>query len=77
MDTDEVVQRLLTRAQEQGRADDTEDVIRRRQELYLEQTQPLIEHYKKRDLVVEIDGTGEVAEVTDRVFRALDVLPES
>lgn len=77
VDQDEIVARLLQRAQEEGRADDTEDVIRRRQEIYLEQTQPLIAVYKERGLVHEIDGMGEVDEVTKRIFDALDVVPES
>src|SRR6187551_312316 len=50
---DAIVARLLQRAQVEGRADDTEEVIRRRQEVYLEQTEPLIAVYKDRDLVVE------------------------
>ena len=70
-DTDELVRRLLKRAQEQNRADDTEDVIRHRQNVYLEQTQPLIEIYSARDLVVEIDGLGQVGEVTERILNAL------
>jgi adenylate kinase len=77
VDKDEVVKRLLERAQIEGRADDTEDVIRRRQEVYLEQTAPLIEVYKQRDLLVEVDGLGDVDEVTKRIFDALDVVPES
>jgi len=70
-DTDEVVRRLLNRAIEQGRADDTEDVIRRRLEVYEEQTAPLTNTYAVRDLVVMIDGLGEVAEVTGRILEAL------
>jgi adenylate kinase len=70
-DTDEVVRRLLNRAIEQGRADDTEDVIRRRLEVYEEQTAPLTNTYAARDLVVMIDGLGEVAEVTGRILEAL------
>lgn len=70
-DTDEVVRRLLNRAVEQGRADDTEDVIRRRLEVYEEQTAPLINVYAGRNLVVTIDGLGEVAEVTGRITEAL------
>jgi adenylate kinase len=77
VDQDEIVSRLLQRAQVEGRADDTEDVIRRRQELYIEQTEPLIEVYQRRGIVVEVDGMGEVTEVTNRVFEALDVVPES
>ena len=70
-DTDEVVRRLLNRAIEQGRADDTEDVIRRRLEVYEEQTAPLTDTYAARGLVVMIDGLGEVAEVTGRILSAL------
>ncbi|MFT4081695.1 MAG: adenylate kinase [Nocardioides sp.] len=77
VDQDEIVQRLLQRAEVEGRADDTEDVVRRRQEVYLEQTSPLIEVYKSRDLVHEVDGMGEVDEVTARIFAALDVVPQS
>jgi adenylate kinase len=68
---DELIKRLLKRAQEQGRADDTEEVIRHRQEVYLEQTQPIIDIYTERDLVVAIDGLGQVNEVTERILRAL------
>lgn len=77
VDQDEIVARLLQRAQVEGRADDTEDVIRRRQEVYGEQTEPLIAVYKSRGIVHEIDGLGEVAEVTQRIFDALDIIPES
>ena len=70
--TDEVVKRLLNRAKEQGRADDTEEVIRRRLEVYEEQTAPLIARYQARGLVVTVDGLGEVAEVTDRITKALN-----
>jgi len=77
VDSEELVQRLLQRAVTDGRADDTEDVIRRRQELYLEQTEPLIGVYRERGILVEVDGMGEVDEVTKRIFDALDVIPES
>jgi adenylate kinase len=70
-DPDELVRRLLKRAQEQGRTDDTEDIMRHRQNVYLEQTQPLIEIYSSRNLVVEIDGLGQVGEVTERILNAL------
>lgn len=77
VDQEELVQRLLRRAQTDGRADDTEDVIRRRQEVYLEQTAPLIDVYRERGLLLEVDGTGEVDVVTQRIFAALDVVPQS
>ena len=77
VDPEELVQRLLQRAQTDGRADDTEEVIRRRQEIYAEQTEPLIGVYRERGILVEVDGVGEVDEVTTRIFDALDVVPQS
>jgi adenylate kinase len=77
VDSEELVQRLLQRAETDGRADDTEDVIRRRQELYVEQTEPLIGVYRGRGILVEVDGMGEVEDVTNRIFAALDVIPQS
>jgi adenylate kinase len=70
-DTDEVVRRLLNRAIEQGRADDTEEVIRHRMDVYAEQTAPLINVYSSRNLVREVDGLGAVEEVTERILSAL------
>lgn len=72
VDGDELVHRLLQRAKLEGRTDDTEDVVRRRQEVYVEQTAPLLEVYAARRLLVDVDGTGEVDKVTARVFDALD-----
>ena len=77
VDNEELVQRLLQRAETEGRADDTEEVIRRRQEVYAEQTEPLIEVYRARNLLIEVNGMGEVDEVTQRIFDALDDIPQS
>lgn len=77
VDNEEIVQRLLARAQVEGRADDTEDVIRRRQEVYLEQTEPLIGVYRDRGLLIEVDGMGDVDHVTQRISDALAPVNES
>jgi adenylate kinase len=77
VDQDAVVERLLHRAVTEGRADDTEEVIRRRQEIYTEQTEPLIEVYRDRSLLVEVDGMGEVGEITERIFAALEPIQAS
>ncbi|MCW2808008.1 MAG: adenylate kinase [Marmoricola sp.] len=77
VDGEELVQRLLQRAETDGRSDDTEDVIRRRQELYIEQTEPLIDVYRGRGMLIEVDGMGEVDEVTQRIFKALQDVNES
>jgi len=68
---DEIVSRLAKRAHEQGRADDTEEAIRHRQQVYLRETAPLIEVYRERGLLIEVDGLGEVEEIADRVREAL------
>ena len=77
VDKEELVQRLLQRAQTEGRADDTEDVVRRRQEVYHDQTAPLIDVYRDRGLMIEVDGMGEVDEVSKRVLDALVDVMES
>jgi adenylate kinase len=70
-ETEEVVVRLLKRAEAEGRPDDTEEVIRHRLELYAKETAPLIEVFTARGLVVAVDGLGEVSEVTARIDAAL------
>ncbi|HYQ76547.1 adenylate kinase [Cellulomonas sp.] len=70
-DADVVVERLLKRAEIEGRADDTEPVIRRRLDVYAEQTAPVSGLYAERDLLVRVDGIGEVDEVTERLLAAL------
>ncbi len=76
-DDEELVRRLLARAQSDGRSDDTEEVIRRRQEVYAEQTAPLIGVYRERGVLLEVDGMGEVDEVTARILAALEGISES
>ena len=71
VDVPEVVARLLKRAQIEGRSDDTEDVIRHRQDVYAEQTAPLVDVYAGRGLLVPVDGMGEMDDVTERVTSAL------
>jgi adenylate kinase len=71
-DVDELVDRLLRRAEIEGREDDTEDVIRHRQEVYAAETAPLVDIYASRGLLVAVDGMGEVDEVTTRLSAALD-----
>jgi adenylate kinase len=71
-DSDEVVARLLRRAEIDGRSDDNEETIRVRLQVYAEQTEPLLEVYRGRGLLVEVDGLGEIEEVSERVFAALE-----
>jgi adenylate kinase len=71
VDPEELIQRLLKRAETSGRADDTEDVIRHRQEVYTAETAPLLEVYGSRGIVFKVDGMGDVDEVTRRIDAAL------
>ncbi len=71
VDDDAVVARLLKRAESEGRADDTEDVIRERMAIYHRETKPLSDTYRAHGLLVEVDGLGEVDEVTKRILTAL------
>jgi adenylate kinase len=73
VDDAELVRRLLARAVAEGRADDTEDVVRRRQEVYREQTAPLIEVYAARGLVHSVDGLGDVDDVQARLWESVSV----
>ena len=71
VDDEAVVARLLKRAEVEGRADDTEEVIRERMAIYHRETKPLSDTYRDRGLLVEVDGLGEVDEVTQRILAAL------
>ncbi|WP_322410100.1 adenylate kinase [Microbacterium invictum] len=68
---EESIARLSKRALEQGRADDTETVIAQRLAIYESETAPIIGVYATRGIVDEIDGTGSVDEITDRILAAL------
>jgi adenylate kinase len=72
VDPDELVQRLLKRGATAGREDDTPEAIRTRQQVYIDDTAPLLEVYRQRGVLVEVDGLGEVDAVTERLFAALD-----
>ena len=71
-DSEELLRRLSGRAQELGRSDDTPEVIKRRLDVYEEQTAPLIDIYASRSLVAKVNGLGEIADVTNRIIEVLD-----
>ena len=70
-DREEIVRRLRKRALEQGRADDSEEAIRHRQEVYQRETEPVVAMYRDRGVLLEVDGLGEIEEVTERIFARL------
>ena len=69
-DQEEIVRRLQLRSVEQGRADDSEDAIRHRQEVYQRETAPVLEMFREQGLLIEVDGLGSVDEVSDRIWDA-------
>ena len=71
VDTDEVVQRLLKRAEVDGRADDTEEVVRHRLAVYDEETAPLAALYRERGILHQVDGMGGMDEVAERITAVL------
>jgi adenylate kinase len=68
---DELVERLLRRADLEQRQDDSEDVIRRRLKIYADETAPLLAEYEARGILRVVDGTGSVEVITARIFAAL------
>jgi len=75
VDPEELIARLLKRAETSGRADDTEEVIRHRQKIYAAETAPLLKIYNERGLLREVDGMGDVDEIAQRIDRALEAPP--
>ncbi len=71
VDEEELVQRLLRRAEIEGRSDDNEETIRNRMRVYREETQPLIDYYRQRGLLREVPGSGSVEDVGARLREAL------
>jgi len=67
---DELVRRILGRAREHGRADDSPELIGKRYDLYLAETEPVIAHYETRGLVRRVNGVGPIDEITQRLFKA-------
>jgi adenylate kinase len=71
---DEIVRRLLLRSEVEGRSDDAEDVIRHRLELYRQETEPVIERYGRRALLVSVDGTADIEVVTVSALQGIEAI---
>ena len=71
VDVNEVVGRILRRAEVEGRADDKEETVRERMRVYAEQTAPLMEFYDQEALLVTVDGMGTMDEVASRIEEAV------
>jgi adenylate kinase len=71
---DEIIDRLLKRAEKEGRKDDTRDVIENRIGVYNSQTQPLIDYYSQRDLFTSVNGIGSINEIFDAICAKIDAV---
>lgn len=76
-DREELVQRMIKRATTSGRADDTEEVIRHRQDVYDAETAALLPIYRARGILHEVDGMGTIDEVEARVAEVVRQLEQS
>jgi len=74
VDAEELVARIVNRARETGgaRADDNEEVLRNRLQVYLDQTAPLIDYYQRAGLVKSIDGMADIDTVAAAIAAALE-----
>jgi len=64
---DELMRRLLARAEIEGRSDDTPDVIARRLEVFAATTRPMVDRYEQREILLTVDGTQPVDEITSEI----------
>ncbi len=71
-DRDVLLKRIAKRAEEQGRSDDTPEAIAKRLETYYAETAPLLDIYRKRGLLVTINGVGEIDEIQGNIIAKLD-----
>jgi adenylate kinase len=71
---DELMKRLLLRGQQSGRADDNEETIKKRLQVYHSQTQPLIEWYKQEGLHHHINGSGTLERIFKDIQEVIDSL---
>jgi adenylate kinase len=69
---EEIINRLLIRAKEQGRVDDTREVIENRLQVYLSQTMPLIEYYKNQNKFESINGIGTIDKIFNSICEVID-----
>jgi adenylate kinase len=73
VDTEMIIGRIAKRAAEEGRSDDTEEVARKRMEVYAEQTAPVVDYYARKGLLSRVLGEGTIEEVFQRIKGVLQI----
>ena len=67
----ELIERILERGKISGRSDEAVDIVKKRQKIYWNQTAPLIKYYQKKNILKNIDGIGEIEEITKRILKVI------
>ena len=75
LDPERIIKRIAKRAKEEGRADDTEETVRNRLQVYAEQTEPVADYYAKRGLLTKVLGEGDVNDIFQRILSILNLDP--
>ena len=74
VDKESLTERILSRSQKEGRADDNKETLMKRLEVYFSETEPVIAHYSNKGLVKSIDGVGEINDINQRINSILDLV---
>lgn len=77
VDIEMVVERIAKRAEQEGRSDDTEEVVRNRMKIYADQTEPVIDYYAQKGLLSRVLGVGSIEEVFQRIKGVLEMRSDS
>ena len=70
-DENELIKRILDRGKSSGRSDEAINIVKKRQKIYWEQTAPLIDYYQKKNILKNINGIGEIEEITERILQVI------
>ena len=68
---EELINRLIKRRKDSGRSDDAIEIISKRQDVYWNQTAPIIKHYREKGILKEVDGLGTIEEITKRIINTI------
>ncbi|MDB9722782.1 adenylate kinase [Candidatus Marinimicrobia bacterium] len=69
---EELIKRLIKRGKDSGRSDESPEIIRHRQKVYWKQTAPLLEYYNEKQILKNVDGLGNITEITKRILETID-----
>jgi len=70
-DENELIKRIIDRGKSSGRSDEGIDIVKKRQKIYWNQTAPLIDYYQKKNILKNINGIGEIEEITERILQVI------